>query len=131
MGCCRMLGKTMVFLPQDVRVMEGIKALGVIGGEDPSKESPEYGGVYFVRSKDAVKIGYSRDWRKRLKGLQTSSPDHLTVLAVYFGTRDLERELHQKFSHLRLRANGEWFSHNEEIAAFIEENRHACLKSDE
>jgi len=67
--------------------------------------------VYFVqRGHDPdgpIKIGSSKNPRKRIQQLQTSSAEPLVLLARCDGSGALEREYHKRFSSDRL--NGEWF----------------------
>lgn len=65
--------------------------------------------VYFVEAKNLglVKIGFSKDPSKRLKDLQTGSPDELEGLFTFPGTKQKEKELHRKLHRFRVR--GEWF----------------------
>jgi hypothetical protein len=54
-----------------------------------------------------VKIGTSKDPRKRLAGMQTSSPFKLELLWEHPGDWELEHHLHTQFKLHRI--NGEWF----------------------
>ncbi|WP_168200871.1 GIY-YIG nuclease family protein [Allokutzneria sp. NRRL B-24872] len=54
-----------------------------------------------------VKIGYTRNVARRLKGLQTSNPYKLEVLWHAPGDMRLEEALHKKFA--KRRTQGEWF----------------------
>lgn len=78
----------------------------------------DQGIVYFVQSGEFVKIGHSKKWPARLSGLQTASPTPLTVLHVIAGSAAKEKALHRKF--MRLKAHGEWFRKEAELAAYIE-----------
>lgn len=76
--------------------------------------------VYFVLNEETsmVKIGWTKCLESRLASLQTGSSSRLTVLATMPGGRRDESRLHKRFAHLRSR--GEWFSHEGELAAFID-----------
>jgi uncharacterized protein YeeX (DUF496 family) len=65
-----------------------------------------------------VKIGRSKNPEKRLKQLSTGSPYKLEIIKKIRGNENLEREIHDKFSHLRM--NGEWFELTDELSEFIE-----------
>lgn len=77
---------------------------------NPSRDAPmpevdtparrEY--VYFIRFRDAIKIGVSHDVPRRLKELPWDE-----VLAVVPGSHWLERDWHRRFAGQRI--NGEWF----------------------
>lgn len=83
---------------------------------------PEITEVYFIRaSSGPIKIGVAKDPRVRLRTLQTSTHERLSLLATLVGTYETERDLHRKFAHLRL--SGEWFAPSDELLAFVE-----CLK---
>jgi hypothetical protein len=76
--------------------------------------------VYFVGcpAVDAVKIGVtSIRVYERLNGMQVNCPLELKLLAAVEGGCALEKELHQRFAHLRIR--GEWFRLAGEISAHI------------
>jgi hypothetical protein len=82
--------------------------------------------VYVARMGDFIKIGASRDVRKRLRDLErcvpgTLMPDevigHAVSLITTFETTDalsLERALHDAFAPQR--AIGEWFKLDEQLA---------------
>lgn len=66
--------------------------------------------VYFIKDEATgfVKIGYSNNPQKRLKSLQTSSANKLTLIEAIEGNKKLEETLHTTFAEHRVR--GEWFS---------------------
>lgn len=76
--------------------------------------------VYFIESEGSslIKIGYSISPEKRLKELQTSSPEALELLGTIPGGKAEEAELHKKFE--RHREHGEWFRKVPELATFID-----------
>lgn len=75
--------------------------------------------VYFLLSKKSktLKIGYSSHLSNRIKSLQSSSPDSLTLPKAIPGSKQLEAELHKKFAANRL--HGEWFSATPEVIEYI------------
>ncbi len=75
--------------------------------------------VYFFGSGPNIKIGYTTDWRGRLRTLSTAQAHHIAPVVVIPGDRRLEAALHQKFAHLRL--HGEWFELGSEIVAYLAE----------
>jgi hypothetical protein len=81
--------------------------------------------IYFVRAgvKGPIKIGRTDQLSQRVQGLQVAHYEELTLLAVEPGSRAVERALHQRFDHLRLR--GEWFRPGMELLAYIESLRAA------
>lgn len=78
------------------------------------------GKVYFLTDTKNVKIGFTGgDVYKRLKQLNTGSPLQLYILGWIEGDLQTEKELHMKFSHLRLKQNGEWFKANSDLIDYI------------
>ena len=77
-------------------------------------------GVYFLQGEitKRVKIGYTTDFEKRRKALQTSEPLRL-VGFISNASPEREKEIHDRFSHLR--AIGEWFEGSPEIANYLED----------
>lgn len=66
--------------------------------------------VYFVQAGLAgrpVKIGHAQEMSRRIVSLQLGCPEPLEVLLAVAGERELERELHKRFAHLRI--HQEWF----------------------
>lgn len=79
------------------------------------------GNVYFIHSKatKAIKIGYSAHSPKvRLRELQTATAEKLSLLGWIAGSRDDERDLHQRFAEYRIR--GEWFRYTGELIDYVE-----------
>jgi len=71
--------------------------------------------VYFIRIGDwgPIKIGITYSIEKRLNELQVGSPWPLRLLGAVRGSRDNERYLHEKFSHMRMER--EWFQASDEL----------------
>jgi hypothetical protein len=76
--------------------------------------------IYFVQPVDGgpVKIGYSADPQRRHAQLEAIYRRPLVALAVIEGDRRREREIHDRFAHLRL-GNTEQFRPAPELAEFI------------
>ena len=77
--------------------------------------------VYFIREGyfGRIKIGIT-DWKhrnRRLRQLQTGSPDKLYPLGYIIGGRKKEKWLHRKFKHAHVR--GEWFRPTLDLLWFI------------
>jgi hypothetical protein len=94
----------------------------------PSRKDPEVRPArpwvtYFVRLGDdgPIKIGKTFDVEARMKKLQTGVPAPLKVLRVV--KADVERDLHQRFAHLR--EHGEWFTPAPELLDFISKEEFA------
>lgn len=75
------------------------------------------GFIYFVTDGEFIKIGWSKDWKKRVAILQIANPRPLTVLGVCAGTILQENRLHLQFE--RHRNSGEWHSSHPEILDHI------------
>ena len=74
--------------------------------------------IYFISNgSDLVKIGYSSNPLRRLKDLQTASPNQLELLAVLPGDKTTEIEYHSKFATFKIR--GEWFKMNSKLQSEI------------
>jgi hypothetical protein len=74
--------------------------------------------IYFVQENNGpIKIGYSRSPHTRICSIKTNSSSAISLLGVIKGTKEEEKQLHSRFSHLRVR--GEWFSPSEELLGFI------------
>jgi hypothetical protein len=69
--------------------------------------------VYFMSCQNAIKIGYARDPRARVKAHQISQPFQLGLLVAVPGGVELEREYHRLFAKYRIR--GGWFEDAKEI----------------
>lgn len=74
--------------------------------------------VYFIRSGDLIKIGYTGDLDERKRTLQVNNPTIVEVLKTIPGGYPEEQELHKKFEHLN--KQGEWFYAAEELLDFIQ-----------
>lgn len=77
------------------------------------------GFIYFVTDGDFIKIGWSKNWKKRVAILQVSNPKPLSVLGVCTGTPLAENWLHQCFESYRI--NGEWHRNHPDILGYIAE----------
>lgn len=83
--------------------------------------------VYYIRLDGGlVKIGTTTNLMERIRhaglpGMRNKD----RVLAVEFGGRDLERERHAEFNHLRVAGAGETFQPGGDLLAHIERLRDA------
>lgn len=68
--------------------------------------------VYLIQSGKYLKIGYAENLMSRLKAYDTHNPDY-QLLGVIDGDKTVEKEIHNKFSYLRVK--GEWFQDSKEI----------------
>lgn len=76
--------------------------------------------IYFVEAVGAgrIKIGFSANPEKRIRGLTTSSAHELKTLKVIEGELAQERSIHRRFAHLRTHL--EWFQDAPELREYIE-----------
>lgn len=74
--------------------------------------------IYFIRSGDFIKIGFSKNTDYRMRHLQIANPHPLELVIEIEGDKMIENYLHLilKREHHR----GEWFHFNETVARFIE-----------
>lgn len=80
--------------------------------------------VYFILDSysNSVKIGYStiKGLKKRVENLQIGTPYELKLLGIVWGDKKIEKELHKKFKHSRIR--GEWFHYTQELEEYLNES---------
>jgi len=71
--------------------------------------------VYFIQAESGglVKIGIASNLKSRFQGIQNMCPVKLRVLGWMEGYVELERQLHQRYSALRM--HGEWFRWEEPL----------------
>lgn len=84
------------------------------------KRSPS-GYVYFIKSLDYVKIGFSKNVKDRIRSLQTASPVKLELIGYLEADKRFENTLHKKFKKFRSKQGNrhEWFHLNDEINSYI------------
>lgn len=86
--------------------------------------------VYFIADRDRrlIKIGFSKDSRKRLRELRREHGTDLALVGVLAGGAALEKELHAEFAADRV--YGEWFRGTERMVALVEAMFDAATRSD-
>lgn len=65
--------------------------------------------IYAIGDGNKVKIGYSKNPRRRLRQLQTGHPNKLKLLHTWEGDKLAEKRIHYILKPLILRHNSEWF----------------------
>lgn len=95
-------------------VLDGNDGLPVAQPE-PDRAPPVEGTVYFLRIGGYIKIGWTSDLGKRMKGY----PPDTSLLAVMPGLRTDEQQLHRKFAHLTTHGR-EWYPLAPQITEHIQ-----------
>lgn len=72
--------------------------------------------VYFLKYKNLIKIGYTKDLNNRLNTLYNQFEGSFLIKAID-GDRYVEKTLHEKFKNIRTK--GEWFEETEELSNYI------------
>lgn len=99
--------KPVQFAPEDKKLARNYRS------KTAARERREI--VYYLLVDGLVKIGYSSNFKNRLKGY----PPHAHILGTEQGGRDLERVRLRQFEHLRA-SRYEWFHPGAELRAHIE-----------
>ena len=111
-GPCSLCGAT-----DGVRLADGwsCAVCGWRFGDAPDPDLPRtpVEVVYYLRYRERIKIGTSRNPKQRLAAIW-----HEELLAVERGGRSLEQARHREFAHLR--EGGEWFTAAPELLAHID-----------
>lgn len=76
--------------------------------------------IYFIRIDQFVKIGVTRNIRKRWSELQTGSPHHMVLLGSIPGDALIEALLHKRWAKHAVR--GEWFTLHDDIRKFVKKH---------
>lgn len=77
--------------------------------------------VYFVRVGDFIKIGYTREIKRRMYQIDSLTPHEIELLLHINGDTVYEDILHDKFKHLRRKFD--WFEATKELVDFIDNLR--------
>jgi hypothetical protein len=80
------------------------------------------GYVYFATDGVYIKIGFSKNPKKRLITLNIGNSQQLYLLGYIDGDMNLEKQLHSKFKLV----HGEWFEPTEDLLLYI--NSHLADK---
>lgn len=91
------------------------RSLGEKAPAVPEPALAPLGCVYFLRLGDRVKIGHTRDLRRRRREVP-----HDELLAAIPGGQETERDWHRRFDHLRWQ--GEWFAATPELLEAIRQS---------
>ena len=89
--------------------------------EDEDEDEELDNELYFIldTQSNSIKIGVSKDVKRRLSQLQTSNASPLLLVGRMQNRIGLEKNLHEKFKKYRLK--GEWFSTNASLIEYISE----------
>jgi len=75
--------------------------------------------IYFLQpaGQTHIKIGYTKDLKRRINELQTSCPYKLVLLGMIEGDISIEQHIHKHLQHYRL--GGEWFRGTNFVIEYI------------
>jgi hypothetical protein len=79
--------------------------------------------VYFFQHSvpdGLIKIGFTKSARNRIGTIRCFSPVPIKALSYILADPHLEKELHRRFSHLRVRH--EWFNPGQDLLDFMYQN---------
>lgn len=121
---------------EDCRVL-GIRKRGKTKGREKYKETmTKSGKIYFVALKNTnyMKIGFSRNLKSRLQGLQNGLPEDIVVVCEFEGNMLFEKLLHKQFKKYCTR--GEWYVDSDGVInQYVDTvkvqkgGNHECLKT--
>jgi len=80
-------------------------------------EQDKAGKIYFIKLKNTVKIGFSKNPWARLSQLKCGMPYEPELICSVNGSMDEEKELHSLFEEYQI--NREWFDLKGDLKAFI------------
>jgi len=106
---------------KDLAIPVFIEAADKVFADLKRTGSAVLGTIYYIRygGQTDVKIGYATSLTARLRALGTGTPYGIELLASHPGTPADEVALHQRFAHLRISTDREWFSDGDDLMAHI------------
>lgn len=118
-----MAGRTLLFTEMQVqRLTEALKNADTEAQERRAeRKARDPGYIYFVKSGDFIKIGYSRSLAARFHKLRTDAPVELELLHIEGGSVKQEKCFHRHFAAIR--SHGEWFHCKPELLTFIDQRK--------
>lgn len=91
------------------------------------KETHTY--LYIIKAGDHAKVGFSKDYQRRLIDIQVGNPHPCEVIKAYISTPRQERELHRHLVAVGFSRRGEWYLWSEqlerEVHTFVTRGRRA------
>lgn len=92
-----------------------------IEGVDETGYSRLFQTIYFILAPDPglIKIGITKNLKRRFAGIVTMSPVRLVLAATVDGPAKLEKDLHSALAPSR--AHGEWFRPTDEVLSVVEQ----------
>jgi hypothetical protein len=91
----------------------------MIVGDTPFKKYRRKGWVYFARSGDLVKIGFTRSIRNRLRAIRSPTGERVDLMVYISGSMGLEQDLHNLC--IAAHVTGEWFRLTPDVQRTIDE----------
>jgi len=88
----------------------------------------EKGYVYFMRAGyfGPIKIGFTKNVKKRVRNLQTACPEKLNILCVLKTNKKTEEAYHRMYNDVNI--NGEWFHPTKKLLKEIDTMAKAEMK---
>lgn len=80
-----------------------------------------HGWVYFIQSNGLIKIGFSKNVKRRIVSLQIGAAEPVVLLGTIAGSQVTEKDVHRLFAKELVR--GEWFKPSAMLLAYIERER--------
>lgn len=109
-----------IYLQESKNHLAALERIHGVLPETLNEPDAEDESIYFIQAgvEGAIKIGRSKNVKKRVSDLQVACPLKLTLLYSGKGGKDAESELHSRFN--RYQRIGEWFDPAKEILDFID-----------
>jgi len=75
--------------------------------------------IYFISNGNRIKIGITKNIKRRLKDLQTGNANNLRLIAEEYSDNDAKRELNLHLKFAKDRLVGEWFYPSKQLLKYI------------
>lgn len=82
--------------------------------------------IYFLETPTLIKVGYSKQFKQRIKQLRRGCLEQISVLGTISAGRSVEQEIHYRLKAHKVK--GEWFQKNEETLALCHQILRGELK---
>lgn len=92
---------------------QGLKQSPATAEQPKPGPPPNY--IYIIKAGGHAKVGFSKDYRKRLTDIQVGNPLPCEVIKAYIATPRQERELHRHLVAVGFSPRGEWYLWSEQL----------------